>query len=325
MNATATVLALRSRARSVARPRLTIGLLNNMPDTALAATERQFAGLLNEAADDTPIELRLFSLAGVRRSAATRAEMEGRYQPAEDLVRTPLDGLIVTGCEPRAIELEDEPYWPELARVIDWTAGGRLPTIWSCLGAHAAVLRLDGVQRQPLPAKLSGVFEGQPVAPDPLVANLAAPFRIPHSRQNDLAEDDLTRRGYQVLARSDAGVDAFVRRGQGLALFLQGHPEYDADTLAREYYRDVGRYLRNERPFHPTTPAGYFDAETEAALAELAERARRKPAPDLAAAYAQTLKRAAPRQTWRASALQLYRNWLAHVGAARRPASAAAF
>jgi homoserine O-succinyltransferase len=321
MNATATVLALRSRARQARPPQLTIGLLNNMPDAALAATERQFAGLLAGAADGATIELRLFSLAGVRRCATTHDDMAGRYQPAEALPAAGLDGLIVTGCEPRAVELEDEPYWPALARVIDWTAAASMPTIWSCLAAHAAVLRLDGVQREPLAAKLSGVFESRPVRQDALLAG-DAPLLTPHSRQNGLAEEDLVRRGYQALTRSDAGVDAFVRRGQGLALFLQGHPEYDADTLAREYCRDVGRYLRNERPFHPATPTGYFDPDTEAALAGLAERARRKPAPELAAAYADTLKRASTRQTWRAAALQLYRNWLAHVAAAQRPAAA---
>jgi homoserine O-succinyltransferase len=110
----------------------------------------------------------------------------------------------------------------------------------------------------------------------------------------------------------------------GLALFLQGHPEYDADTLMREYCRDVGRYLRNERPFHPATPTGYFDSETETALAELAERARRGPAPDLMPVYVQTLRRAAPRQSWRGTAVQLYRNWLGDAaGAANQSGDAA--
>lgn len=320
MNAGATVLSLRSRARPAGRRKLTIGLVNNMPDAALAATERQLSGLLAEAAPGDEVELRLFSVAGLRRSPSALAEMDGRYLPAERAPHTPLDGLIVTGCEPRALELEDEPYWPALARLIDWAVDAPIPTLWSCLAAHAAVLRADGVERVPLPAKLSGVFESEPVSHDPLIVGVSGPRVTPHSRQNGLSEADLSRRGYQVLTRSKAaGVDAFVRRRKGVALYLQGHPEYDADTLMREYLRDVGRYLRNERPFHPATPVGYFSAATEAALADLAEQARRRPAPDLLPAYAEVLKRAAPQQTWRASAVRLYRAWLAEAGAVSQP------
>jgi len=304
-------------ARASATPRLTIGLLNNMPDAALCAAERQFAGLLAEAADGVDVELRLFALPRVRRGPDASAAMAGRYERAAALADGGLDGLIVTGLEPRAADLRDEDYWPALARVIDWTEAAGLPTVWSCLAAHAAVLRLSGVPRRPLPAKLSGVFASEPMSVDPLVAAAPAPLLTPHSRLNGLAESELLTAGYEILTRSaGAGVDAFVRRAGALALFLQGHPEYDADTLAREYLRDVGRFLKGQRPHHPRPPSGYFDAETEARLGALAAESQARPAPDRLALYAAVLERAAPRQTWRASALALYRGWLAEVAAA---------
>lgn len=295
-------------------PRLTVGLLNNMPDAALCATERQFAGLLAEAANGAEIEIKLFALPGVRRGHEARAAMNDRYEPATALAEAGLDGLIVTGLEPRAADLRDETYWPALTQVIDWTEDVGLPTIWSCLAAHAAVLRLSGVHRRPLPAKLSGVFASEPVSCDPLVTGVAAPILTPHSRLNGLAERDLVDAGYEILTRSPAArVDAFVRRDRGLALFLQGHPEYDADTLAREYLRDVGRFLKRQRPTHPRPPTGYFDAETEAALGALATGSQTTPDSSRLPLYAAALERTAPRQTWRASAVRLYRNWLAGV------------
>lgn len=297
-------------------PRLTIGLLNNMPDAALCATERQFAGLLAEAADGAEVELRLFALPGVPRGSEARATLAARYEPVAALPKARLDGLIVTGLEPRAADLRAEPYWPSLADVIDWTCDAGMPTIWSCLAAHAAVLRLSGVHRRALPAKLSGVFASEPVSGHPLVAGAAAPLLTPHSRLNGLAEAELVDTGYEILTRSRAaGVDAFVRRGRGLSLFLQGHPEYDADTLAREYLRDVGRFLKGQRPTHPRPPTGYFDAATEAALGALAAGSQTAPSPARLPLYAAALERAAPRQTWRASAVRLYANWLAEVAA----------
>ena len=319
--------ALAGRARAAAAPdwlagqaRLTIGLLNNMPDAALCATERQFAGLLAEAGGAAEIELRFFALARVRRGPEACEHMTGRYERAVALADGGLDGLIVTGLEPRAADLRDEDYWPALARVIDWTEDVGLPTVWSCLAAHAAVLRLSGVRRRPLPAKLSGVFASEAGSDDPLIAGAAAPILAPHSRLNGLAPAELADAGYEVLTRSAAaGVDAFVRRSAGPALFLQGHPEYDADTLAREYLRDVGRFLRGQRPQHPRPPSGYFDAETEARLGALAADSLDTPGPERLPLYAAVLERAAPRQTWRASAVSLYRNWLAEVAVDRAP------
>ena len=302
-------------------PRLTIGLLNNMPDAALCATEQQFAFLLADAAGGATLEIKLFALPGVRRGQEARAAMIARYGPAAALADAGLDGLIVTGLEPRAADLRDESYWPALASVIDWTEDAGLPTVWSCLAAHAAVLRLSGVHRRPLPAKLSGVFASEPVSDDPLIAGVTAPVLTPHSRLNGLAENDLTGAGYEILTRSPAaGVDAFVRRDHGLALFLQGHPEYDADTLAREYLRDVGRFLKGQRPTHPRPPTGYLDAETEAALGALAVASQTNPDPARLPLYAAAMARIAPRQIWRASAVRLYRNWLAEVAKRTRVA-----
>jgi homoserine O-succinyltransferase len=300
-----------------AQPGLRIGLLNNMPDAALAATERQFSTLL-QVASGTPVLLQLFALNGVARGPDAQAHMRGRYQGAEMLPEAGLDGLIVTGAEPRAASLEEEPYWPALTRVIDWSKTSGVPTIWSCLAAHAAVLHLSGIRRRPLDMKLSGVFECQPVRDDPLLDGASGALITPHSRQNGLAAIDLGDRGYRVLTQSAAvGVDAFVRRGSGLALFLQGHPEYDAETLMREYTRDVGRYLNGKRPHHPETPAHYFEPDVEAGLAELGDFARRRPRPDLAPLYTAILAKAAPSRTWRASSVRLYRNWLAEAARTR--------
>ncbi len=302
-------------------PRLKIGLLNNMPDAAMAATERQFSSLLQVATEGTPVTLKLFALAGVPRGEAAEAHMRGRYHAAETLPDARLDGLIVTGAEPRAPELDQEPYWPALTKVIDWSHQTGMPTIWSCLAAHAAVQRLSRIRRQPLAAKLSGVFESLPAREDPLLAGVTSPLITPHSRQNGLVEEDLIEKGYRILSRSPAaGVDAFIRRGVGLALYFQGHPEYDADTLKREYFRDVGRYLNGRRPHHPDTPTGYFDLEVEAVLAELSYHARRHPSPKLAPLYAAILAKASPTRTWRGTSVKIYRNWLRHIADAARPA-----
>jgi homoserine O-succinyltransferase/O-acetyltransferase len=69
---------------------ITIGLINNMPDSAFEATESQFRGLL-EAALGEPVQLRLTTLPEVPRSSATQAYIANRYSPLEALLGDPPD------------------------------------------------------------------------------------------------------------------------------------------------------------------------------------------------------------------------------------------
>jgi homoserine O-succinyltransferase len=254
---------------------LTIGLINNMPDPALQATERQFTHLLQAAAGNKRIHLHCFSLPSVKRSQQAKQLMDGRYGDIADLGRLRIDGLIVTGAEPIAAALPEEPFWQDLTEIIDWAQTNTRSAIWSCLAAHAAVLHLDGIERQRLDVKCSGVYDCVKVTDDWLMKDIASPLKIAHSRINALRSDDLAAGGYQLLTESpQAGVDIFAKRLNSHFIFFQGHPEYDALSLQREYLRDITRFLAHQREVFPAFPAGYFDADTENKLANYQKRAR---------------------------------------------------
>ena len=304
----------------VVRGRIDVGLVNNMPDGALKATERQFARLLAAASGSADVRLHLFALPGVPRGPEASGYIAARYGDLADLERRRLDGLIVTGAEPVAPSLTDEPYWASLTRVVDWAEHNTASTVWSCLAAHAAVLHLDGVARRRLPQKRFGLFDCASVAAEGLFDGAPPGMRIPHSRWNDLAEGDLRQHGYRIASRSlEAGIDAFTKQWGSLFVFLQGHPEYDADTLFREYRRDAQRFLGGERDGLPALPAHYFDARTEGAAAGFTERAlaRREPASWDAFPREWAFRPALVAQ-WQASAAAFYRNWLGLVAESRR-------
>ena len=266
------------------RTELTIGLVNNMPDGALKATERQFARLLSGAAGNARINFHCFSLPSVKRSAAARAHIEKDYTDIAALGRLKIDGLIVTGAEPNGCALPEESLWRELTDIIDWARTNTRSAIWSCLAAHAAVLHLDGIERHRLPAKCSGIEACIKVSEDWLTRGLRGPLKVAHSRLNEVRENDLVRHGYQVLTRSNsAGVDIFAKQYESRFVFFQGHPEYDALSLQREYMRDLARYLAGERDDYPAIPANYFDAATEAHLNAFEPRAKAQRDPTLAA------------------------------------------
>ncbi|MBV8615465.1 MAG: homoserine O-succinyltransferase [Acetobacteraceae bacterium] len=279
---------------------LTVGILNNMPDAAVRSTERQFRALFANAR--RPARLRWFSF-----------DPRHGYEPGGELWKSDwLDGLVVTGTEPRARLLRDEPYWDSAVKTIEWAAAHTSSTIWSCLAAHAAALHLSGVERRPLPAKLCGVFEVAKLADHPLLANTKPRWGVPHSRFNELPPQDLGARGYRILTQSEqAGADTFVRRcGVSLFVFMQGHPEYDARALMREYRRDVLRFLAGERSEYPGLPANYFDPSTHAALQELRERAVLDRSADTMVEMQNLIGQADLPGLWQGTAARLYENWL---------------
>src|ERR1700686_1465594 len=263
---------------------LTIGLVNNMPDAALQATERQFMRLLRQAAGDRRIDFHCFSLPSVHRAQTTKWRIDGQYTDIADLDRLRIDGLIVTGAEPNAPTLTGETYWQAFTEIVDWAKTNTRSTIWSCLAAHAAVLHLDGIERQRLPAKCSGVDDCFKVNASWLTEDAPSPLKISHSRINELRASDLAARDYQLLTASpEAGVDIFAKQLGSQFVFFQGHPEYDALSLEREYLRDVSRFLAGQHDTYPAIPVGYFDAETEQSLANFEQRARVERRPGLSA------------------------------------------
>ena len=319
-----------TRLRTWAEPRsgrraVTIGLVNNMGDEALKVTERQFSCLVSASAGDIDVELRLFALKRTPRSPRALEYISARYEAASAAMDGDLDALIITGAQPRAARLSDEDYWDELIELIDWAKEHTASTILSCLAAHAAVLHLDGVERRPLPEKCTGVFAFTVQRDHPLAGEQGRAHLIPHSRYNGLLRSDLERAGYAILTSSPAhGVDSFTKSFGSQFVFLQGHPEYDANSLAREYRRDMGRYLRRETDRGPPRPKGYFNAQAETELDALERSASEDPT-RLPTEELSRIDALAPAEAqWRDAAISFYRNWINMIAASRRKSADAA-
>ncbi len=300
-----------------------IGLVNNMPDAALRATEMQFARLLKDAAGFVDVRLHFFSFPEIARSELARSRMEGIYANADAVPRAGLDALIITGAEPQQSDLRNEPYWESFVKLTDWAKTNTITTLFSCLAAHAAVFHLDNIARRPLPEKLSGLYPCDMIENDMLTFNVPSPGVMPQSRYNDLPEHELSASGYRILSRlAVGGANLFTKQMPSLFVFLQGHPEYDETTLGREYLRDVGRYLNGEREERPTLPVDYFDAATLAALSDMRPGVRN---PALLPRFTEIVSGATPAKNWRDDAVTLFGNWLTLIAAekARRRVQAA--
>lgn len=303
------------------RPDLVIALLNNMPDAALEATERQFQLLLNAASPGIAVKLVLCRMDSVPRSEAAEAYLRCRsYVGIDAVLDAEIDGLIVTGREPFKHDLRDETWWESFEVIIEWSREKTISTIWSCLAAHAAVLYLDGVQRIRSKNKHCGIYNCSRISDHSLVAHVPAYFRMPHSRWNGLQKEELVRLGYELLTvAADTEVDCFLRQqeGESLFLFFQGHPEYQPDTLLLEYRRDLLRYLRGEAAAWPGMPSGILARKDEAALQEIQNEAHALSEEECLVRLTQIFSNATIENGWHGTAKTIYRNWLEYLSTQR--------
>jgi homoserine O-succinyltransferase len=249
---------------------LHIGLLNMMPDAALAATERQFFRLVGQSNPIAQFYVHPFTLGGLERSPEALAYIGRYYEPFEQIRAQGLDALIVTGANVTHPDLSQEPFWAPLIEVIDWASREVTSTLCSCLATHAVLQFQYEQHRYPLPAKCWGVYPHRVVdRTHPLVHNVNTLFDVPHSRFNEIGRHQFDAAGLGVLAEStEAGVHLAVSADGFRQVFFQGHPEYDTISLLKEYQREVRRYAAGTRPDYPPFPENYIDRKHRAILDE---------------------------------------------------------
>jgi homoserine O-succinyltransferase/O-acetyltransferase len=297
-----------------------VALVNNMPDSAFVDTEEQFRSLTG--ADG--VDLALYTITEIPRSEAVAAVIQSRYRGLDQLWTHVPDALIVTGTEPTQAQLPYEPYWPYLARLLEWAASSVPTTMLSCLAAHASVRLFDAIERVPRQVKCSGVYPGAVQhASGPLAEGLPDAIPVPHSRMNDVPEAALLEAGYRIIVgEGQAGIGwAVATRNLDRSLFVlcQGHPEYATLSLLREYRRDVRRYLFGRGAVaYPRLPEGYLGPEAVGILSDFERQATAwgSDPQELWASFPFDQVASSVENSWVAGSRKLYANWLGLARAA---------
>ncbi|SLM64779.1 MULTISPECIES: homoserine O-acetyltransferase MetA [Dickeya] len=264
-----------SRARTQEIRPLKVLVLNLMPKKI--ETENQFLRLLSNSPLQVDIQLlRIDS----RESKNTPTEhLNNFYCDFEDIEHENFDGLIVTGAPLGLVDFCDVVYWPQIERVVNWAKDHVTSTLFVCWAVQAALNVLYGIPKLTREMKLSGVYSHHTLQPHALLTRgFDETFLAPHSRYADFPCDVIREHtDLEILAESDvAGAYLFASKDKRLA-FVTGHPEYDALTLAGEYFRDCDAGLA------PAVPENYFPHDDP---------------------------QKTPRASWRSHGHLLFANWL---------------
>lgn len=225
---------------------LRIGILNLMPTKE--TTETQLIRVLG----NTPlqVEVVLIQLDGHISKNTSSEYLEKFYTPFSRVKNENFDGIIITGAPVENLEFEDVDYWNELSDILDWSRHHGFATFHICWGAQAALYRHYGIKKYPLKNKCFGIFRHRATERHvKLLRGFDEEFDIPQSRHTEILREDVERISeLEIIAVSDdSGIGLIVSK-DGREVYATGHSEYDAITLANEYFRDVAKGLDIDVP-----------------------------------------------------------------------------
>jgi homoserine O-succinyltransferase len=225
------------------------------------------------------VELELIHTKSHKSKNTSAEHLLAFYKTFDDVKHKTFDGLIITGAPVENMPFEEVNYWDELCEIMEWSKTHVQSTFHICWGAQAGLYYHFGIEKKPLDKKMFGVFKHKAdYKKSILLRGFDDEFMVPHSRHTTVDVEDIKKvPEIKILASSEeAGVYAMAT-AEGRQIFITGHSEYDANTLANEYFRDLGE----GKPIE--IPKNYFpddNPENE------------------------------PVVTWRSHANLLYSNWL---------------
>lgn len=296
---------------------LHIGFLNMMPDAAFQVTERQYLRLIGACNQIVQFFVHPFTLPGLERGPDTREYIERYYSDFETLKADGLDALIITGANVTQEDLTQEPFWEPLREVVEWAKDAVTSTMCSCLASHALMEMLYGVKRRGLDRKRWGVY--QHVHRDretthPLLKDVNTRFDIPHSRWNTLDPELLEEANLRILVISRQDDVHLATSPDGFRfIFSQGHPEYDINSLLKEYKREVFRFAEGTRATYPPYPQNYFSERCERLCRDIEKTARRLKSQGLALSsehFQEDDFALCLHNTWGDTGKAVFNNWL---------------
>lgn len=254
---------------------LKIVILNLMPKKI--ETETQLLRLLGNSPIQVDIEL--LQTKSYTPKNTPPEHLLKFYKTFDDIKEERFDGMIITGAPIEQMKFEEVDYWDELCGIMEWSKTNVYSTMHICWGAQAGLYYHYGIHKYPLEQKMFGIFQHRLLLTNhPITRGFDELFYAPHSRHTTIRREEIEKISeLEILASSDIAGVYMVGRKDGRQFFITGHSEYDRETLANEYFRDM------EKGQAINVPENYFPNND----------------PHLSPVY-----------TWRSHANLLFCNWL---------------
>lgn len=264
-----------TRANSQDIRPLKIIILNLMPTKI--ATETQLLRLLSNS--PLQVDIELLQTATHKAKHVDEEHMLTFYKTFDEIRNNKYDGMIITGAPVELLDFEEVDYWDELCEIMEWSKTNVYSTFHICWAAQAGLYYRYGIKKHRKDKKVFGIFKHKPLdLYHPLLRGFDDEFYVPHSRHTETKIEDIVLcKDLQVISYSEQAGVHLISDIACRNFYTTGHSEYDVDTLANEYFRDLSRGLNID------IPVNYFPNDDPSKQ---------------------------PIMTWRNAGTMLYTNWL---------------
>ena len=237
-----------SRAKSQDIRALKIIILNLMPTKI--TTETQLLRLLSNS--PLQVDIEFLQTATHKAKNTSESHMSNFYHTFDEIKDKKYDGMIITGAPVELMEFVEVDYWDELCQIFEWTKTNVYSTFPICWGAQAGLYYHHGIPKYTLPEKMFGVFPHKPLdLYHPLLRGFDDVYNVPQSRHTEIRFSDIALcKDLQIISYSEQSGIHLVSDLECRNFYATGHSEYDADTLAKEYFRDKEKGLDIKIPYN---------------------------------------------------------------------------
>lgn len=227
---------------------LKVIILNIMPKKI--ETECQLMRLLS----NTPlqVDIDLLQMASHTSKNTSSHHLESFYKTFEEIKNRRYDGMIVTGAPVELLDFEKVDYWEEITEIFEWSKTHVFSTLHICWAAQAGLYYHFGVPKYELPQKMFGIFSHKTeVENSQLLKGFDDIFFVPHSRNTEVRREDIEKiPQLEILTSSEMAGVHIIANKNGRQYFITGHSEYDRDTIAAEYFRDIDKGIDIQLPYN---------------------------------------------------------------------------
>ena len=226
---------------------LKIAILNLMPKKV--ETENQLLRLLS----NTPlqVDIELVQVASHQPKNTSAQHLLKFYKTFDEIKDEKYDGLVITGAPVETLPFEAVDYWDEFCEILEWSKSHVFSTIHICWGAQAALYYHYGINKYILDKKMFGIFPHKKLASNPILNGFDDVFYVPHSRHTEVRHEDIKKiSNLTILTESDISGVHMICDCTNRQYFITGHSEYDRNTLANEYFRDIDKGLEIDMPYN---------------------------------------------------------------------------
>lgn len=225
---------------------LNILILNLMPEKEVAETQ------LLRHLGNTPLQINVKFLKtnSYESTHTSKQHLEQFYTTFSDIKNHKFDGMIITGAPVELLEFEQVKYWDELKEIMDWSKTNVTSTLHICWGAQAALYYHYDIDKFELTRKCSGIYSHRIFEQnDILLRGFDDQFYAPHSRYTDISIEEIKNNPeLKLLAASEEAGALLIASRDRKHVMITGHLEYESDSLAQEYKRDVTKGLKIHIP-----------------------------------------------------------------------------